>query len=108
VKRLIFTTFAMLVFASSLLAQTLTVTFSYPEASNQDITGFRLLRDGVLDTDNVPPTVRTFTAPAQGDQKDHSYTLVAVGKYGQLAESTPYVFKWVAPTIAKPTYLKVK
>ena len=94
-------------FASSALAGTITVDFSYPETSNAGITGFRLMRDGVLDTDNVPSTVRTFTAPAQTDQKDHSYVLVAVGKYGQLMESTPYIFKWVAPVIPKPTYLKV-
>ena len=109
-KRIILATIiALLVFASSILAAgTITVTFSYPEASNETITGFRLMRDGALDTDNVPPTVRSFTAPAQSDQKDHSYTLVAVGKYGQLMESTPYVLKWIAPIIPKPTYLKVK
>ena len=98
----------LIVSATLIFAATLTVVFTYPEASNADITGFRLMRDGVLDTDNVPPTVREFTCPSAGDQKDHSYILVAVGKYGQLAESTAYVLKWVAPVIVKPTYLKVR
>lgn len=87
----------------------ITVTFSYTEASNATITGFRLMRDGVMECDNIAPELRTFNCKSPpDDQKDHSYTLVAVGKYGQLAESTPYVFKWVAPTIPKPTYLKVR
>jgi hypothetical protein len=105
---IIYTSIIALLMASTVMASTVVVTFRYPEASNADIAGFRLMRDGVLDTDNVLPTVRTFTTTRPEDAKDHSYVLIAVGKYGQLAESTPFVLKWVAPAIPKPTYLNLK
>jgi hypothetical protein len=94
---------------SSAYAATAAATFVFPIESEKDIKGFQLIRDGVVDIDNIPKNVRSFNVNSPAEIKDsYTYVIVAVGLLGQQSESLPYVYSWTAPTIPKPTTLRFR
>jgi hypothetical protein len=98
----------ILLFTTQVFARDLTVTFVYPVEAQVDVLAFRLMRDGVVDKDNIPFNIRSFTTVALDDGKDHIYSIQALGKFNNVGPlSTPYTLKWTVPTLYKPTYLKV-
>lgn len=108
-KRLIVVLLLTLLTFSTSFARDLSGSFVYPIDKQNDVAYFRLYRDGAIDKDNIPFDSRTFITVAAEDTSDHIYAIQAVGKYNNVGPlSTPYTLKWVAPTLLKPTYLKLK
>jgi len=98
----------LLMFATTAFCRPMIATFRYPLEDESKITGYRLYIDnGILLKDNIPTNVRTFVFDGPDDNLDHTYVLSAFNAYTE-AKSNPYIYKWVAPVIVKPTYLNIK